>query len=80
LHIGGRAADDAEHIAGRGLVFERFFEVTRASLQFAEQPRILHRDHRLFGKGRLSSPSGSAAEDTNSAQHIGHRGPVEIAI
>jgi len=51
LHIGGRAADDVEHVAGRGLVFERFFEVARAGLQLAEQPRILHRDDRLVGKG-----------------------------
>ena len=50
LHIGGRAADDVEHVAGRGLVFERFFEVTRAGLQFAEQPRVLHRDDRLRRK------------------------------
>jgi hypothetical protein len=45
--FGGRAADDVEHLAGRGLVFERFFEVARARLQFAEQPRILHRNDRL---------------------------------
>jgi hypothetical protein len=51
LQIEGRAADDLEHVAGRGLVFERFFEIARASLQFAEQPRILHRDDRLVGKG-----------------------------
>jgi len=51
LHIGGRAADDIQHVAGRGLVFERFFEVARADLQLAEQPRVLHRDDRLVGKG-----------------------------
>jgi len=51
LHIGGRAADDLQNIAGRGLVFERFFEVARAGLQFAEEPRVLDRDHRLVGKG-----------------------------
>jgi len=50
LHIGGRAADDLEHVAGRGLVFERFFEIARAGLQFAEQPRILHRNDRLHRK------------------------------
>jgi len=47
LHIGGGAADDVEHVAGRGLVFERFFEVARAVAQLDEQPRILHRDDRL---------------------------------
>jgi len=51
LHIGGRAADDVEHVAGRGLVFERFFEVVRAGLQFAKQPRVLDRNHSLVGKG-----------------------------
>jgi hypothetical protein len=51
LHIGGRAADDVEHVAGRGLVFERLFEVARAGLQFTEQPRILNRDDRLVGEG-----------------------------
>jgi hypothetical protein len=50
LPIGGRAADDLEPVAGRGLVFERFFEVTRASLQFTEQPRVLARDDRLRGE------------------------------
>src|SRR6516162_129491 len=30
LQIEGRAADDLEHIARRGLVLERFFEVVRA--------------------------------------------------
>ena len=50
LHIGGRAADDVEHLAGRGLIFERFFEIARAGLQFAEQPRILHRNDRLGGE------------------------------
>jgi hypothetical protein len=60
LHIGGRAADDVEHVAGRGLVFERFFEVARALLQFAEQSRVLHRDDRLVGKGahQLDLPLG----------------------
>ena len=36
LHIRGRAADDVEHVTGRGLVFERFFEVARAGLQFTK--------------------------------------------
>ena len=78
LHIGGRAADDVEHVAGRGLVFERFFEVARAGLQFAEQPRILHRDDRLVGKGayQLDLPLGVRLDplprETNHAEH----GPV----
>jgi hypothetical protein len=51
LHIGGRAGDDVEHVAGRGLIFEGFFEVACAGLQFAEQPRILHCNDCLVGKG-----------------------------
>src|SRR5262249_6745625 len=60
LQVEGRAADDLEHVAGRGLVFERFFEVARARLQFAEQPRVLHRDDRLVGEGahQLDLPLG----------------------
>jgi len=27
LHTGGRAADDIEHVAGRGLIFERLWRV-----------------------------------------------------
>jgi hypothetical protein len=50
LDIESRAADDLEHVAGRGLVFERFLQVAGALLQLAEQPRILHRDHRLGGE------------------------------
>ncbi len=51
LQIEGRTADQLQQVARRGLVFERLFEVARAGLQFAEQPRILHRDDRLVGKG-----------------------------
>ncbi len=50
LQIKGRAADDLEHIAGRGLVFERFFEVAGALAQFAEQPRVLDRNYCLCGE------------------------------
>jgi hypothetical protein len=50
LKIEGRAADDLQHVAGRGLVLERFLQVAGALLQLAEQPRILHRDHRLRGE------------------------------
>ena len=75
LHIGGRAADDVEHVAGRGLVFEQFFEVARAGLQFAEQPRILHRDDRLVGKGahQFDLPLGERLDpiprEINRAEH-----------
>ena len=51
LHIGGRAADDLEHVAGRGLVFERFLEVVGAGLQFAIGLGAGDGDDRLLGKG-----------------------------
>jgi len=51
LQIKGRAADDLQHFARRGLVFERFFEVARARVQFIEQPDILDRDDGLVGEG-----------------------------
>jgi len=76
LHIGGRAADDPEHIAGRGLVFERFFEVARARLQFAEQPRVLDRDDGLVGKGahQFDLPLGvwlhAISPEIDHAEHL----------
>jgi hypothetical protein len=39
--------NDLEDFAGCSLVFERFFEVTCAFAQFAEEPCVLHRDDRL---------------------------------
>jgi hypothetical protein len=50
LQIERRAADDLEHVAGRGLILERFLKIARSVLQLIKQPRILHRDHRLLGK------------------------------
>ncbi len=47
LQIEFRLADDLQHVADRGLVFERFLQVARAVAQFVEQPRVLHRDDRL---------------------------------
>src|SRR5215475_5969444 len=50
LQIEGRAADDFQDIARRGLVFERLLKVVRSLPQFPEQPRVLHRDHCLCGE------------------------------
>jgi hypothetical protein len=75
LQIEAGPADDLEHVAGRGLVFERFFEVARAGLQFAEQPRVLDRDDRLVGKGadQLDLPVGKrlhpCPRETDRAGH-----------
>jgi hypothetical protein len=46
LHIGGRAADDLEHVAGRGLVFERL-----VTLGSAFGKLTLQIGYELFGSG-----------------------------
>jgi hypothetical protein len=58
LRIARRGRHRLEHVDRGGLVFDALaeFAVARgqfvgALLQFAEQPRILDRDHRLIGKG-----------------------------
>ena len=51
LHIRGRAADDTEHLGGRGLVFQRLAQFRVAFLDFFEQPHVLDRDDRLRGEG-----------------------------
>ena len=51
LDIRGRAADNLQHVAGRGLVLERFLEIARAGVQFVEQADILDRDDGLVGEG-----------------------------
>src|SRR5262249_11778101 len=50
LEVEGRTADGLQHIACPGLEFERLLEISSAPAEFARQPRILHRDHRLCGK------------------------------
>src|SRR6516162_7220097 len=50
LQIECRAADNLKHVTGRGLAFERLLEIAGTGAQFAEQPRVLHRDDRLLGK------------------------------
>jgi hypothetical protein len=52
------------------LVFERFFEVARAGLQFPEQPGILQSNHRLVGKGahQFDLPLGKRP-DALAVQH-----------
>ena len=43
LKVKGRAADDLQHVGGRGLLLERL-------AQLVEQPRVLDGDDRLSGK------------------------------
>src|SRR5262249_22735568 len=61
LQVEGRAADDLEHVARRGLVFERLLQITGALSQFAEQPRIFHCNDRL-GSEILQQPNLLVAE------------------
>src|SRR5262245_43922122 len=73
LDIGGRAADDAEHIAGRSLILQGLLEFALACLFCLEQPRVLDGDQRLIGKGAdecdllLSERLDEALEQHNHA-------------
>ena len=51
LNLGRRAADDVEHVARRGLVFERLRQLRGPRLHLLEQPDVVDRDHRLVGEG-----------------------------
>src|SRR6185369_14510523 len=51
LQVGGRTADDAENVAGRGLLLQRFHQLLRASLHFLKQADVLDGNHRLVGEG-----------------------------
>ena len=51
LQIECRAADDFQHVAGRGLAFEQFLQIARAFAQFGQEPRVLDRDDRVVGEG-----------------------------
>ena len=46
-----RAADDLEHVGGRGLLLQGFAEFAGAFLLRLEQPHVLDRDGRLVGEG-----------------------------
>ena len=50
LQVDRRAADDAEHLAGRSLVFERLLQLALARLLLLEQPRVLDGDDGLVGE------------------------------
>src|SRR5262245_25392924 len=51
LHIGGRAADDAEHFRGRRLMLQCLAQFCVALLDFLEQPNVLDGDDSLGGEG-----------------------------
>ena len=51
LQLAGRAANDLQHLRGRGLLLQRLGELSRARLHLVKQPHVLDRDHRLVGEG-----------------------------
>ena len=51
LYVRGRAADDAEHLGRRRLMFQGFTQFRIAFLEFLKQPHILDRDHGLISEG-----------------------------
>ena len=50
LHVGGRAADDAEHLGRCGLMLQRLAQFRIALPEFLEQSHILDGDDRLVGE------------------------------
>src|SRR5215831_15642142 len=64
LHVRRRAADDAEHLGGCGLMFQGLAQFCIALLEFFEQPHILDSDYRLSGKS-LKRLDLSLGERTN---------------
>ena len=51
LHVGGRAADDAEHLGRCRLMLQGLAQFCVALLNLFEQPHVLDGDDRLGGKG-----------------------------
>src|SRR4051794_35207254 len=51
LPIGGRAADNAKHIAGRRLVLQRLCGLPCPLLHLLEKADVLDRNYGLVGKG-----------------------------
>ena len=51
LHVGGRAADDAERLGRRRLMFQRLAQLRVALAEFFEQADIFNGDDGLVGEG-----------------------------
>src|SRR4051812_37503596 len=51
LHVRRRAADDAEHLGGCRLMFQRFAQFRVALAEFLKQPDIFDRHDGLVGEG-----------------------------
>ena len=50
-----RAADDLEHVGGRGLLLQGLAQIIGTVPNFVEQADVLDGDHRLIGKVAASS-------------------------
>ena len=76
LEFAGRTGDDVEHLAGRGLLLQRFGEIVGALAQLAEQPRVLDGDDGLRGEvlDQLNLLVGERADflaiDDDRADHV----------
>ena len=46
-----RAADDLQHVGGRGLLLQRLRQIARPRLHLVEQAHVLDGDHGLIGEG-----------------------------
>ena len=51
LHVGGRARDHAEDLAGRGLLLQRLGQVAVAPVELGEEAHVLDRDDGLVREG-----------------------------
>ena len=51
LQVGGRPADDLQHLGGRRLLLQRLRQRAVALLQLGEQAGVLDGDHGLVGEG-----------------------------
>ncbi len=78
LQIECRAADDLQHVAGRGLIFQRFLKFIGASTHFVQKPRVFHRDHRL-GREVLQQGYllfGECADFTANRRDVAEQGAI----
>ena len=53
----GELADDAQDLAGRGLLLQRLGEVAVACVELREQAHVLDGDHGLIGEGSAAARS-----------------------
>src|SRR5215813_516091 len=72
LHVGRRAADDAQHLRCRCLMLQGFAQFCIALLNLLEQPHILDGDHSLVGESfKKSDLLVRERPDLCSADHNG---------